>query len=319
MKRFVVLILAVLALVALWAGGWHYVAAQITDEAERLASADGVTQPRIACGNFAVSGFPFHFSPICKNAEIAANDLTLSVTELSATALFYRPTHLQIFATSPARLTDAFTGSAHELRWDSLRASLRLDGDRLARLSMVGNSLVHVDALFGSTILGTADHAELHLVDADAGPETAGTALDIFARVEGAEHEGFEIEHGEVRLDARIIGLPPLDLLNHPDALRLWQMADGTLTLRGLEARAEGVELTATGEASLDATGRLNGALALASRGIVERVDGLSDDPVAALFIGTPDAEGTYSQTLSVRGGTVFVGILPVMGLDPFF
>lgn len=321
MKRFLILITLVLAATILWTGGWYYVAEQIEVEAEYLAQADGVLAPRVKCETFAVSGYPFHFSPICTNAEITSGDLTLTVPQLSATALFYRPTHLQLFATGPARLTDAFTGSAHELRWDNLRASLRLDGDRLARFSLIGDNLVHADALFGSVELARAARLELHLIDATPpdSPPADGATLDVYARIEGAVAEGFEIANGEAIVDGQLTGLPPLDLLGHPDALRLWQMAGGTATLRQLDASADGLTLSATGEATLDDTGRLDARLALSSRGLVERFPGLAQDPAAAIFLGRPDAEGVYTQNLSARGGTVFVGILPVMGLAPLF
>ena len=155
--------------------------------------------------------------------------------------------------------------------------------------------------------------------DAQPPPPADGATLDVYARIEGAVAEGFEIANGEAIVDGQLTGLPPLDLLGHPDALRLWQMAGGTATLRQLDASADGLTLSATGEAALDDTGRLDAMLALSSRGLVERFPGLAQDPAAAIFLGRPDAEGVYTQNLSARGGTVFVGILPVMGLAPLF
>lgn len=321
MKRFLILIVLVLGATALWVGGWYYIANRISTEAEQLAAVDGATSPRIACEMFVVSGFPFHFSPVCTNAEITSGDLTLTIPELSATALFYRPTHLQLFARSPARLSDAFTGSAHELRWDNLRASLRLDGDHLARFSMIGDNLVHADALFGSVELARASHLELHLIDATSAqpPEAQGTSLDIYARLDGLAVEDFAIADGEASIDGRLTGLPPLDLLAHPEALRLWQMAGGTATLRQLEAHAQDMAFSASGDATLDDAGRLSATLAVSSQGLVERFPGLTQDPLAAMLLGQPDAQGAYSQNLSARGGMLFVGILPVMAIAPFF
>lgn len=321
MKRFPLMIVIVLALAALWSGFWYYVAGRISDEVQTLAQSDGITAPRITCQTFTVSGFPFHFSLICDGAEITSGDLTLSLPQVSGTALFYRPTHVQLFFDSPARLADAFTGSAQELQWETMRASVRLQGDRVARISMIGDNLVHADALFNEMVLGSANHVELHLVDAtpsDA-PVTGGQTLDIFARLDGTTIAGLDIENGDGRIDGRLTGVPSLDLLGHPELLRLWQMAGGELTLRGFEAKADGLEITAQGEASLDETGRLNASLEVSSNGLVERLPGLAEDPVAAMFLGHPDDSGTYSQTMSVRGGTVFVGILPVLSLEPVF
>lgn len=321
MKRFQILLIAVLAVAALWGTGWFYVAGLIKDEAQYLAQADGVTAPRIECESFDVAGFPFQFAPICTNARVTSADLTLTIPEVRATALFYRPTHLQIFAASPARLSDAFTGSAHELAWENLRASLRLDGNRIARLSMISDNLVQSDALFGSMELGRAERLEIHLVDAteSTAPETGGQTLDFFARLDGTTIEGFDITNGAASLDGRLTGVPAPDLLSHPKVLRLWQMADGVLTLRNLEAFADGLTLKAEGEARLDEEGRVNASLAVTSNGLVERFPGLAEDPVATMFLGTANIEGAYSQNLSVRGGTLYVGILPIMALQPLF
>ncbi len=321
MKRFVFLIVVVVGLSLAWTGFWFFVSDRITAEVQLLADADGITQPRLTCAQFSVTGFPFQFGPKCEGAEITSGDLTLALPEVHATALFYRPTHVQIFATGPARISDAFTGSAHEVRWDLMRASLRLNGSQLGRLSIISDNLVHADALFGDMVFASAGRAEIHLVDAsaDAGETSEGTSVDFFAKLENLDAAAYEIARGEVSLDGRLRGLPPLDLLGHPEVLRLWQMADGELTLRALEARAEGLEASASGQAALDEAGRLNATLSISSRGIVERFEGLDQDPMAAMFLGAPDASGTYAQSLSVRGGTVFVGILPIMALEPFF
>lgn len=321
MKRFVIAIVVVLAVAGLWTGGWFYVASQIEAEVEHLAQADGFSAPRLTCRQFAVSGFPFQFAPRCTGAEVLSGDIAVDLAEIHATALFYRPNHVQIFATGPARISDAFTGSVQEVEWSNFHASLRLEGGRLARLSAIAEDLVHADALFGRQVLATAQRAETHLLDAtpsDA-PETAGQVLDFFLRLDAVESPGFEIADGKLTVDGQVSGVPDPALWGHPELLRLWQLGDGVLTLRGLEGAAEGLSLSASGEAHLDDGGQVNGRLALASQGIVERLGELKDDPLAAMFIGAPDAEGRYSQSISVRSGTVIVGILPLMALEPLF
>src|SRR5690554_3658761 len=165
MKRFVIVIVVVLAVSALWAAGWMYVASRITAEAQALAQADGVTQPRLSCENFSVGGFPFSFSPHCANADIVSGDVTVSVPDIRATALFYRPTHFQIVATGPASISDAFTGAVTGLDWSNLHASVRLDGNRLARASLLADEIVYADMLLGEDVLATAQRGEFHLVD----------------------------------------------------------------------------------------------------------------------------------------------------------
>lgn len=321
MKRFIILIIAVFAVAGLWTGGWFYVASQIEAEVETLAQADGVSAPRLVCGQFAVTGFPFQFAPRCAQAQLQAGDIAIDIGEIHATALFYRPTHVQVFATGPARISDAFTGSVQQVDWSNLHASLRLEGGKLARLSVIADDLVHADALFGQAVIATAQRAEAHLVDATPAqaPETGGQVLDLFVRLDAVDSPGFEVAAGRLTVDGQVSGVPDPALWGHPELLRLWQLGDGTLTLRGLEGVAQGMMLSASGEAQLDDYGQINGRLSLASRGIIERLGDLKDDPLAAMFLGAPDAEGGYSQTISLRAGTVVIGILPVMTLDPLF
>jgi hypothetical protein len=321
MKRFAILIALVVIVTIGWIAGWFYIASRIESEVAVFAQADGQTQPRLECGTLAVGGFPFQFSPRCHDATITSGDFTITVPQLTATALFYQPTHLQLFATGPATVSDAFNGTVQELSWSQMRASVRAQGDRLARASLVADDLVFSDRLFGETILGSAGRGELHLLDnpeaADA--ENGTGALEVYVRLDDADIPGFDIAQGTVTLDGQVTGVPDIAMWGHPEIARIWAMAGGGLTLRGLQAQAQGLALDASGEAALDEAGRVNGTLTISSNGLVERFGALAQDPVGQVLIGSPGDDGTYSQSISARGGTIFVGIIPVQAIPPLF
>lgn len=321
MKRFVIVIGAIGVVCAIWFGGWLFVADRIEGEIAALAANDGVTEPRLDCESLEVRGFPYRFAPRCEGPVITVGDLDIELAMVQGTALFYRPSHIQIFADGPARLTDAFSGASQELRWDDVHASLRFTDGRIARFSAIAENLVYADMLVGEDILGTAGGAELHLIDASApdAVETEGAVLDLFARIEDLTIPAEEISNGVAILDARLTGVPEMALWGHPDLLRIWQMADGGLEVRELDASAEGLSVSGAGAVMLTETGRLSGRASLSSTGLVERFGELADDPVAAMLIGQPDADGAYSQTVSLRNGVVTVGIIPVMTIDPLF
>lgn len=322
MKRFPILLIAIVAFVAVWTAGWFFLAGQVHERIAAYAETDGVAVPRLTCSDLAVGGFPFKFSPHCTDPVIVSGDYTLSLSGLRGTALFYRPNHIQMFADGPARIVDAFTGSEQEITWTGLRASLRLDDAEIERLSIVGDDLVIADALFGEVVYASLGHAEFHLVDvSNDGGEAGdlGNVLDMYAAVQEAESAAFEIANGSAGVDARLAGLPPMALWGHPDVLRIWAGNGGAVTLREASATADGLMIEASGQASLTEAGTLDARLELASQGIVERIEGIEDDPRAALLTGTPDEEGVYRQKISVRGGAVFVGLIPVMSLAPVF
>ena len=75
----------------------------------------------------------------------------------------------------------------------------------------------------------------------------------------------------------------------------------------------------ATGNASLDAQGRVNGQLKLSSKGVVERLGTTIPEQYKGLIVGAPAADGSYSQTVNIASGIMFVGLVPAGMLPPVF
>lgn len=322
MKRFVIMIVIVLAISVLWMAGWFYIAGQVRTEIAYLAQADGISQPRLTCESLDVGGAPFSFSPRCQGAQITAADTTISIPDVRGTALFYRPFHIQAVATGPARVTDAFTGAAQEIDWSNLHASLRLAGSAIERFSVVADDLVYRDVLMAETELGTASRGEIHLVDATPAEPAPGTGMiyDFYAMLENVTSEPYDIAQGALAIDGQLTGVPDPTLWGDPDLVAYWQAYDGRFSLRGLDLTAEGLSLSAEGEASLAETGLLNGNLAIESRGISDRIAAIVGDPaVAQIVLGSPDDTGVSRQNLTITNGTVIVGILPIASLPPLF
>ncbi|GGA35253.1 DUF2125 domain-containing protein [Pelagibacterium lentulum] len=321
MKRFIIMICVVVAVAGLWTAGWFYIAQRVGAEVAMLAEADGESVPRVTCEDLQVDGFPFHFAPRCTNAEIVMGDYDITLGQLQGTVLFYRPTHIQFFAAGPLEIADAFTGSRQQVTWSDMRGSVRLDGDRIGRISVLANNIVYADALFGDAVFGEAEHAEIHLVDATGseGHDGLGAALDYFARIDGLESGPAEIENGTITLDGRLTGLPPMDVWGHPDALRIWQANDGVLSVRAIDAVAQDASLSASGDLHLDELGRLNGVIELTASGIRERLGDMEESQLVDVFLGSPDAQGMHRQSVTARNGTLVVGIIPVFALTPLF
>lgn len=320
MKRFIVLLALLVILIIGWTVGWFLIAGRLEAEIRTFETADGTTTPRLTCGTLGISGFPFQFHPACTDAHIVSGDMVVDLARLDATALFYRPTHIQFFADSPARLTDAFTGTVQEVSWQTLRGSLRLEGDRIGRISLVASQIAWADALLGSTVFATADDLEMHIVGASAAETpTAGDVLDLFVSASGADIHAVALANASLALDARLTGLPPLASLSSPAALRLWQANGGALTLRSLEASADGVRLDAHGETRLDAGGLLNGTVTLATQGVAQRLAPFTDPALVELLLGAPDASGRATQTLSASEGTIRAGIIPFTAVPALF
>ncbi len=320
MRRIIILGVVVFLVAALWSGAWLWAAGQIGAYEKQLEAADGVNAPRLACGSFTVTGFPFGFDLTCAPATIVLEDTTVTVAGLKASAEVYNPFFVLASAKSPATVADAFTGSQSRLDFAGADASIRLTGWRIARASVVVEAPVWNDTVLEDRLIGKADHVEAHLIDVpDKHDEKAGLATaDTYVEIDNAAAPGFGIVAGKGTLDGEITNLPDdLRTYVYPDTLRAWQAAGGQFLLRGLNGDDGARNFAATGNLGLDAQGHAQGQIKVKSTGVVEALGPMLPDQIRGLVTGAPAADGSYSQTLNIAGGMIFVGLLPTGVLLP--
>ncbi|MEX0627463.1 MAG: DUF2125 domain-containing protein [Cucumibacter sp.] len=325
MRRFVILGLVVLLVVLLWSGLWQYGAEQVRAQIEALAENPSAS---LACGRLDIAGFPFRFDVTCSDATVVRLDLTARTPEIKATALAYRPGHVIAFVKSPVALSDAFFGTERELRFEGAEASLRLSGFlpesfALERFSVELTGATLHDVLVGDETLLTLATAEFHLLDSGASDREPG-GLAAYATAAGLDYPEAEIEAGTLIATAMLTRFPRRLLdWSGPALLSEWVEASGALTLEEFAFTADGLDIAATGNASLDASGLINGTLRTTSKGLIERLDLEFLGDTRPLFIGTPGADGSYTNQFSMRGGYLFAGIVPVpllqLAIDPLF
>ena len=321
-KRIIILGAIVLVLVLGWSGAWYFFAGQLRQQVEALAMADGETAPQLTCQNLVVGGFPFRFDVQWLGVAVVSADTLVELPELRASAMAYRPNHILATAIGPAGISDAFTGLRQSVSWTEIDASFRLENWRIARVSIVGDDLFWNDTLFGDTLLASAPHMELHLLDmpeiheAEAG--RAGLALFALAREVNAP--SIELAAANAELEAEISGLPD-DIRNWglvpflPD----WQQAGGALRLVGLRANDASSDFEASGDLALDAQGYVTGAISVDSLGLAERIGPLIEQPWRTMILGMPGEDGRYRNQLTFAGGGVSAGLVPISAIPSLF
>ncbi len=322
MKKIIALGAVVFLLVAGYSVAWLWAAGQATAYVKTLESADGVTTPRLVCDQFGIGGWPFGFDATCTGATITSGDVIISVSGLKASAEVYRPTHVLVFAQSPVGIDDAFTGSRSRLDFASAQASVRLEGWRIGRVSIVLTEPVWNDTVLEDRLVARASRLEAHLVDvpgkydAEAGLAT----LANYMLVEGLDAPGFAIGNGKASFEAEISNLPD-DVRTYGDAdlLRRWQAAGGKITIAGFTGGDATSSFDASGTLGLDDGGRIEGQLKLHSNGVVERLGPTIPEQYRAWIVGTQAADGSYSQTLNIAAGVVFAGLVPAGLIPPLF
>jgi hypothetical protein len=163
-------------------------------------------------------------------------------------------------------------------------------------------------------------HVELHLLDVPEQHDPANNlaTLAVFASANAVMAPGLGIADGESSLEAEITRLPDdLGALAEPGLLQRWQAAGGQLQLLGLKGTAGPDFIEASGTVALDTAHRPEGQITLTSKGMVERLGGLVPPEFQNLIVGAQAADGSYSQTLTMRGGMVLSGLIPLGMLPP--
>jgi hypothetical protein len=331
MRKFALLLVAVLIVAGAWSGGWFYAAGEVRQAVANLGQGDGQTDPKITCGALNVTGFPFRFDIECRDATMVAGDVTTTVAGVRASALVYSPTQAKFSALSPITIVDAFSGAQSRIDFTGAEGSARLvsadfwkglggEGWRISRVSLVADGVNWVDTIVGEAPVMSAAHLEAHLLDI---PEqhnaAAGTsALAGYAKLTDTAAPSLGIAGGEASLEAELSGLPDdLRAYSGADVMQNWQAAGGQLKLVGLKGTAGEEFVESTGTLGLDSGARVDGQISLRHKGLVERLGTLIPEDWKGLILGGQEADGSYQQTVTIKAGIVFSGIVPVSVIPP--
>lgn len=321
-KRIIILGSVVIAVVALWSAAWLTLAGLVRQNIEAQALADGITAPQLTCESLDIGGFPFRFDADCSNASMVSGDIQIEVPGIRASIRVYAPTHVLASAKGPLQLTDAFTGTRNTVAWSTLEASFRLDNWRIARASVSGKQLVWSDTLMGETVIAQAPLAELHLFDIpeqhDA--ERRLAALSAYLLAENLAYPGITLTDTKAEVQLELSGLPD-DIRNwgDPNLLPALQAAGGALKLVAIRGTDAASTLDAQGELKLDPQGLLEGQINIASTGVAERIGPLLAEPWRTLVLGTPSADGAYSNQLNFRAGGIYSGLVPIAAVPSLY
>jgi hypothetical protein len=316
MKRIVILAIVIVVVFGGWSAAWLAGSGFIRSNIGELAKPDGESAPKVACDRLDVGGYPFWFDVVCNGLTVVSGDITATAPVVKAQLLVYDPWHLVATATGPLTLNDAFTGAKTRLDWQKIEASARLTGWRIARISVLAETLALNDTVAGDNLLAKASHGEFHLLDIPEQHDAAKglAALALYAKLDDLNAPGFQINNGRSTLEADITGLSD-DVRTYGDAdiLTRWQAAGGSIKLVGLKGDdGDTQHFDVNGTLGLDAAMHPAGQLTVASKGLVERFGSMIPEQMRPLVLGNPGADGSYSQVLNLTNGVLFSGLVPL-------
>jgi len=318
MKRLVILPSVIIVVVAGWIVAWFVVAAVIKSQAGLFMQASLNTPRQIQCGKFDVSGFPFSFEATCANLVISANDISLSLPQITAAIAIYRPTSLLISAFGPARINDAFSGSRRKVSWDNLSAFVSTNGWALECFFIKASNLDLMDNIAGEKLLARVGRFKATLVDKPDQYNKAASLAQLSARLSADKVSlpEFDLIDANLRLAATISAIP--------DDIRQWSLSTlaknwftektgiDLMAFTGADARSEfklSGGLSATGQA------RLSGDFSLYTQN-TERLARFIDMTTLQILFGFPNKDNSRDQSYSLRHGVLLAGNLPVLTFD---
>jgi hypothetical protein len=332
MRRFALLLGVVLLVAGVWSAGWLVGAGAIKRSIADLADNNGVDAPKVTCGRLDVAGFPFRFDIECADATIVNGDLTTTLAGVKSTFLVYNPTQAKLSALAPATLTDAFSGARSRIDFTGAEGSARLTtpdlwrgvtsgaGWRIARVSVVADNVQWTDTVIDERLAFSAAHLDLQVLDAPEqhDPARNTATLATYTTLTDVAAPSLGVAGGAVELQAELTGLPD-DIRNFSasDATKAWQAAGGQLKLVELKGTAGEEFIESDGTLALDSGFRLDGQVNLRSRGLVERIGPLLPAEWRGLILGGQAADGSYSQTVTIKAGVVFSGLVPITMIPP--
>ncbi|MBD8891694.1 DUF2125 domain-containing protein [Roseibium litorale] len=319
----------VLAVMALWSGGWFFLKDKLQEEiGNRFAklSEQGV---QASCRDLSIAGFPFRFEVSCAPFLMdTATGLSLSLPGLRTVALVYNPWHVILEAEGPGHFSSLPLELEGTGSWITGRASARYSSSALkaADFSFEKPSwLVDGDGFVSEV---SAEQLEFHLreVPGEAGDVEAFLSLDQAT----SPLAPFLPAPADLKVHAAIPGGAAL-LSGQPLSLTAsdWNLP---VKLHQLHISSGSLEIMATGDVSMDTDGFLTGALQVE----LTDIDGMAalaaslapEDPsLASTIKGAATAFGHAQKQengkqvvllpLTLNKSRVSIGLIPLGTLPP--
>lgn len=298
-RRFIVFAALIVLVVVGYSLAWNHFAGLIASEANATVAALNRDGRRASCEGLDVRGYPFRFGVFCHSTMYvdARGGVAVRAGSLRSAAQVYNPSRAVVELDGPA--TVEVPGlNALDVGWDALRASLRIGGEQLQRLSVEAAAL-RIDpdgGPIGEAPLVTAEKGEFHM-------RPNGADADVALRFSG------------LAVAPQILGdgrLPALD--GTLDAILAGAMArqDWSGGLRGLSGELRNASLSGVDGAGISA----RGPFSVDQEGVVDaELDITVQEPeVLARLIGDlfPTARNQIAMGL---GGLSTMGEDPVLPL----
>jgi len=329
MRRYLVLIFLILALIGAYTGYWFVALDQAKKGFDKAVAAERARGNELTFATAEWNGFPVRIGVDLTGITYRAGGLSFAADTMRLEVLPWQPSRALIRAEGKVRLAWRDTGTAghHEARPALLIASVRFDLSgtfqgadlELRTAAVTGTKEDGTDYAFRAVRL----QADTRFVTGSArGRETFDVAFsaDRIDFPEPAPRLGNRL--AAIRFAAQLTDLPPFSKGWRPsdrDTLVNYLGESGTTArIARLDFDWGQTKATGTGTLALDAANRFTGQLDFKIVGIRQLIDALSaNDVLNPGDITIPDVPGGTPIALVLKEGLVTFGPFALSGLSP--
>jgi hypothetical protein len=279
-RRYTVLLVLVIAVVAGWSLFWKYAAdragALIADWRAREAAAGHV----YGCGSQTIAGYPFRIEVTCAPASAEFRNfvppLDIRLPRILVAAQIYQPTLLISEFNGPVSIGDPGKSPEFEANWTLGQSSVRGLPAAPERVSLVFDD-PELDHVAGGKrdVWLTAKHLELHMRMAE--PSDDGKAgIETALRLRQASLPGFHpaaAEPVDAVIDVVLRGVNDFAPKPWRQRFRELQAAGGRIEVTRARIAQGDILAVGTGNVSLNADGHLDGQIRVTIAGLEQFLD----------------------------------------------
>jgi len=344
--RLKILTSVILILVLGYSFAWHYMAGQVEDGIATWISQQKSQGLSVRYEDLEISGFPYRMELSAKTLTVIKTEqdklpVLVNLTNITLVAFPWKINHGVILSSSGNVRIGSRIHPELTLAFGQTRSSVLVErnNQEFRRISSVLEDVTWSTAMSQNRESSEAREVKVHIIKPEPTDEANDMELPVQMKLylEANDVRGAEILGGffgrnadQIIIDLQLHGesLPSYS----KDSLTSWGNEGGTLAVKNFEIKVGKMALELDGEVTLDQALKPLGAFSTKIRGIDHMTDLLSRHPTFQTEPGRrvleelkrqrqpqrqPQGQKTIDLSISLQGGLLYLGAIPVYNLAP--
>jgi len=324
MKKGIFLLAVMVLLATGWSGVWYYVSGKVETVIAETKTKLADRGREFECSNQEINGYPFRISLNCDTVRYSddVTGLRVKTGKMRTAAQAYQPNKAVAELSCPASL-QLPSGDSFETTWQSMRSSVRAGLSGPENLSLHGQQVVLVPT-------GRQNHA-LSISDMQFhGRQVGENSINLAINLKEAQSQTnawptFDLASTFLLQDTYS------DIVNRTSLLRVARSKGLKGNIQRFRyAPAEGGVLEIKGPAEVSPQGLLSGKFDVTVRDLPKLIDALSksfpqerqkfsDASRAISLLSNKTGNRDLTLPVTIRNGSVSIGIIPLGKINPLF